>query len=351
MKPLIRIMALFLLSITLIACEDKGSVDEVEPKERTEQDDQQGDTGDKDKEENHQEPDNEKTTEADELEKEQTGGVIESGKGGFLWRIENGDTTVYLQGTVHLGTEDFYPFHEKIEQAYEEADVVVPEVDITEADLLASMGSTVMNGMYMDGTSIEDHISEDLYTKLEEKFSEYNISMEIVGSFKPWMLESLVTQLVAEELNYMHGVDMYFLERAKKDHKEIVELETVAEQLDVLSGQSDRFQEQQLEATLDSIDEFESMMSELFAVYLDGDEDVLLDLLFPEDEETDEEYEAYMVALNDDRNVTMAEKIKGFLEEDTSKTYFVIVGAAHLVMDPHIRTLLEEEGYEIERVY
>lgn len=338
MKQMVRMIVLLLLSITLMACADKNAIDETEPTERTEQ----GET---------EETENQKTGEKEESEEKQTDGAIESGKGGFLWRVENGETTVYLQGTVHLGTEDFYPFHEKLEQAYEEADVVVPEVDITEVDLSSSMDSTVMHGMYMDGSSIEDHISEEVYAKLEDTFLEYNIPMEIVGSFKPWMLESLVMQIAAEELDYMYGVDMYFLERAKKDHKEIVELETVEEQFEVLAGQSDRFQEQQLEATLDSVDEFEDMMSELFAVYLAGDEDVLLDLLFPKDEEMDEEYAKYMVALNDDRNVTMAEKILGFLEEDVGKTYFVIVGTAHLVKDPHIRTLLEEEGYDIERVY
>src|SRR5699024_8712760 len=226
-----------------------------------------------------------------------------------------------------------------------------PEVDIADADLMEDMELSVKMGMYMDGTTIEDHVSEEVYAKLEEVFAEHNLPMEIVETFKPWMIESLITQLVAEELDYMHGVDMYFLERAKKDNKEIIELETAAEQLEVLSGQSDAFQERQLEETLDTIDAFGEMMKELFVVYLDGDEDALLDMLFPEEEETDEEYEEYMVALNDDRNVNMADKIEGFLEDGEGKTYFVIVGTAHLVLDPHIRTLLEEEGYNVERVY
>src|SRR5699024_7250259 len=271
MKYMRRIVILFLLSMILTACQDKDSAETEEPTDTTEQEDEEKvdeDLGEKE---------NEKEQVAD--------GEIESGKGGFLWRVDNGDTTVYLQGTVHLGTEDFYPFNEKIEQAYEEADIVVPEVDIADADLMEDMELSVKMGMYMDGTTIEDHVSEEVYAKLEEVFSEYNLPMEIVETFKPWMLESLITQLVAEELDYMHGVDMYFLERAKEDNKEIIELETAAEQLEVLSGQSDAFQERQLEETLDTIDAFGEMMKELFVVYLDGDEDALLDMLFPEEEE------------------------------------------------------------------
>lgn len=55
----------------------------------------------------------------------------DDGPGGFLWKVEHGETTVYLQGTVHVGPEDFYPMHTEIENAYAEADVVVPEIDIT----------------------------------------------------------------------------------------------------------------------------------------------------------------------------------------------------------------------------
>src|SRR5690625_284730 len=230
-------------------------------------------------------PDNDTDQDSEDVIK--TDATIESGKGGYLWRVENDDTTVYLQGTIHIGTEDFYPFHDSIEEAYENSDVVVPEVDISEVDLLSSLGSTFMHGMYLDGTTIEDHISPDVYEKLDDTLDKYGLSVDLVGFFKPWMLDATLTQLIAEELDYMHGVDMYFLERANEDGKEIIELESVSDQYDVLAGQSAEFQEQQLEETLNSMANFEETMSEVFAVYLDGDEDILLQMLFPEDAEMD----------------------------------------------------------------
>src|SRR5699024_10334607 len=112
-----------------------------------------------------------------------------------------------------------------------------------------------------------------------------------------------------------------------------------------------KFQERQLEETLDSLEHFEGTMLEVFSIYLNGDPDQLITSLFPDESEMDEEYRDYIKALNDDRNVKMAEKIGEFLKEDTGKTYFVIVGTAHLVKEPHIRTFLEEEGYNIKHVY
>ncbi len=301
-----------------------------------------------DDENNDDTPDNDTDQDSEDVIK--TDATIESGKGGYLWRVENDGTTVYLQGTIHIGTEDFYPFHDSIEEAYESADIVVPEVDISEVDLLSSLGSTFMHGMYLDGSTIEDHISPDVYKKLDDTLDKYGLSVDLVGFFKPWMLDATLTQLIAEELDYMHGVDMYFLERANEDGKEIIELESVSDQYDVLAGQSAEFQEQQLEETLNSMENFEETMSQVFAVYLDGDEDTLLQMLFPEDAEMDDEYAEYMKALNDDRNVKMAEKITEFLEDGSGQTYFVIVGTAHLVKDPHIRTLLEEAGYDVEKI-
>src|SRR5699024_12290895 len=83
-------------------------------------------------------------------------------------------------GTIHIGTEDFYPFHDSIEGAYESADVVVPEVDISEVDLLSSLGSTFMHGMYLDGSTIEDHISPDVYERSEEHTSELQSRFDLV---------------------------------------------------------------------------------------------------------------------------------------------------------------------------
>src|SRR5699024_10527542 len=168
---------------------------------------------------------------------------IESGKGGFLWRVDNNDTTVYLQGTIHIGTEDFYPLNDLIEDAYESSDIVVPEVDITEVDILSSIGATFTHGVYYDGTTIKDHISSEVYEKLENVLNQYELPLDLVGYFKPWLLDATITQLVAQELNFFHGIDMYFLEKAKEDGKEIIELESVEDQYDVLAGQSPKFQE------------------------------------------------------------------------------------------------------------
>ncbi|MNO04822.1 TraB family protein [compost metagenome] len=50
-----------------------------------------------------------------------------------------------------------------------------------------------------------------------------------------------------------------------------------------------------------------------------------------------------------DRNVKMTEKIEGYLKGKDSSTYMIAVGAAHMLGEKGIVTLLQEKGYTVTR--
>jgi hypothetical protein len=50
----------------------------------------------------------------------------------------------------------------------------------------------------------------------------------------------------------------------------------------------------------------------------------------------------------DDRNTAMALKVEGFLK--MKETYFVIVGAGHLVGEKGMVEILKKKGYPIEQM-
>ncbi|SES67107.1 hypothetical protein SAMN05216389_101340 [Oceanobacillus limi] len=274
-----------------------------------------------------------------------------NGPGGFLWKVENGETVVYLQGTIHTATEDFYPLNEEIEKAYAEADVIVPEIDLVNLNPMEVQGTTMELAVYQDGTTIEDHIPSDLYEKLDSTLKELGMPIDMLKNYKPWFLSSTIQQLMMQQLGYIQGVDEYFLTRADEDGKEVIGLETVEEQLRIFAETSPEYQIEMLEEALIDLEEFDTQMQEMFDLYKEGDEELLLESLTEEGAEVSEEEQAFMEALNDERNYGMAETIEDFLEEDSGDTYFVIVGSLHLLMEPHVRSILEEAGYEVERVH
>ena len=279
------------------------------------------------------------------------------GPGGFLWKTQKGNTTVYMLGTIHAGPKDFYPMHEKIENAYNEADIVVPEIDITSSSIQGEITKLYMElGAYQDGSSIEDHISDDLYAELKKIFEEYNLPSEM-EMYRPWLLSNIIDSLTLQEAGYMYGVDDYFLTKAQEDDKEIKQLETAQEQLSLFADTSDAYQNELLKSSLHNLDTYEEDMLELFSFYSKGDKEALLNYLEPEyDIDSDdtlllEEDQAFMEKLNDDRNIGMAEQIENYLEEDDDHTYFVIVGTAHLIMEPSVLSILGENGYDIEKIH
>lgn len=272
-----------------------------------------------------------------------------NGPGGYLWKVEHGDTTVYLQGTIHTVTDNFFPLNRKIEEAYAKADVIVPEVDLNNISMFEMQAIYMEYALYEDGSSIQDHLSTDLYKELDRVYTELGYSIDMFEQFKPWFQSNLIQNLMMEELNFTDGVDLYFLNRAEQDQKEIVALETAEDQLSIFANLSEEFQVQMLEESLVEIEELNEQMLESLNLYKEGDGDKLLDYLTVEQETTAEE-QAYMEALNDDRNYKMADKIATFLEEDSGDTYFVIVGTLHLLQEPHILSLLEEKGYTVEQI-
>ncbi|MDV2581520.1 TraB/GumN family protein [Alkalibacillus haloalkaliphilus] len=273
------------------------------------------------------------------------------GPGGFLWQVENEETTVYLLGTIHAGTRDFYPLHESIETAYYEADVIVPEIDLNDLNMYEMQQIQQELGMYEEGETIEDHVSNEMYEQLDETISDLGMSIEMVESYKPWLLSSLIQSLRLQQLGYLHGVDEYFLNQAAIDGKEVEALETFESQFEVLASPSEEYQMTMLEQSLVSLDQFDEEITTMFELYKSGDADELIGYLFDEDATVTEEEEAYMEELNDNRNYNMAEQIDEYLTTNDGKTYFVIVGAAHLIIEPHIVSILEEEGYSVDHIH
>ena len=283
------------------------------------------------------------------FEIEQVG--LPDGPGGFLWKVENGDTPVYLQGTVHLGEPDLFPMHEKIEQAYVESDVVVPEIDLFNVEM-AEMNKLQMElGTYQDETNLEDHLPEETYQEVETFFMDRGFPMGVIDTYKPWLVSNMVSQLMVQELGFTEGVDMYFLSKAQADDKEIIALETPRDQLGIFADLSMDYQVQMLEESLIDINTYEQDLQQLIDIYKSGNVDDLLDVLFETDAAMSVEEEAYMEALNDNRNYGMAEEITKFLESGEDQTYFVIVGSLHLILEPHVISILEEEGYEVEHIH
>ncbi|WP_194165508.1 TraB/GumN family protein [Oceanobacillus sp. CFH 90083] len=289
---------------------------------------------------------NEPVAEEEEADQEEEGG---EGKGGFLWKVESGDTEMYLQGTIHLGTDDFYPLDPAIEEAFDRADVVLPEFNLLEE--MPAQQEILEYATFDDDTTLDEVLSEETYEELDSIFEENGFNLETMNEYQPWFVEMTLLQLTTlrSEVDAQAAVDLYFLEKATEDGKEIVSLESAEQQFEMLSNYSMETQIQTLELAVDGYEDAPEELEELVAAWLEGDIEAMETM--SDDYEEAGINDEYMEELNDKRNIDMANSLDDILQEDSGQVYFVFVGTAHFTVEPSIVTELEDKGYDVEHIY
>ncbi len=274
----------------------------------------------------------------------------QEGSGGFLWKTTHNDITVYMLGSVHVATRDFYPLHADIEEAFEQSDYVAVEADILAIDPLESQALMDEMAMYTDGTTLADHIPAELYAELQTYLEQYGIPMETVDSYEPWFVYMLLDSLRILKFGYNAelGIDQHFLEAAVETEKEIIELESVEFQMSMFDSFPIEVQQYLVESSLDEASNAKDEMDKMLTLWKNGEEEALEEMILATDNQTEEE-KIFTTALLDDRNVGMTDKIEGFLNGEGNEQYFVIVGAAHYFGEKGILQLLEDRGYTVEK--
>jgi uncharacterized protein YbaP (TraB family) len=270
----------------------------------------------------------------------------ETGKS-FLWRVKSTSTTVYLLGSIHFLKKEFYPLHETVESAYDSSDTLVVEANVNDVGKL-DLTTLMDKALYKNDDGLEKHVSSETYELIKQKTRSLGIPPELADRQKPWLLALSLETLELTKLGYdpMHGVDYYFLSKALGKRR-ILELESLDEQIRLLSGFSDREQEIFLLVTMKSLGSMASQLDTLVQAWASGDTATVESILTKSTRE-DGTIERIHEKLLDERNTKMSSKIEDYLNSGGS--YFVVVGAGHLVGKAGIVELLRARGYSVEQL-
>lgn len=265
-----------------------------------------------------------------------------SGFKGYMWSVEKDDSKVYLFGSIHLASEALYPFDPSVEEAFSSSDHLVLEADVSDMSQILELSEKML---YSGTDTVYNHLSEEGILKYEMICNELNLKPSLLERIQIWALGSNLMALQLNESDYKadSGVDMYFTNQAKKEAKNIIELEGAMFQVNLLSSFSDEVQEEMFISALGTTDETIESFEELYDNYLTGDIDLMTNYLMTEEISSNEAADKAML---EDRNIGMFNKIKTYLE--TKDDYFVVVGLAHLLGDKSVVALLESEGYKVD---
>jgi len=262
----------------------------------------------------------------------------------IMWEVTKDDAKVYLLGSIHMARPDVYPLDAVLTNAYEKSDHLVVEIDMNKIDIFSIM----KKAYYKDDTRLMDNLNEDTYKMLQDEFAKLDVEESFYNKMKPWfaVMTLLNLKLTNSGFEAAEGIDMYFLKRAMEDSKPILELESGTFQITLLDSILGNMQDDFIQYSLQDFDSTDSYVDDMFDLWISGDAAGLEKAAFEQYKlmpNADEFAKAFLF----DRNINMTEKIKGYLRTD--KTYFVVVGAAHLLGEKGIIKLLENENYKVEQ--
>lgn len=265
----------------------------------------------------------------------------------MFWQVKNGGSVVYLLGSVHVATPDYYPLPDVIESSFKRSDILVLEINPLSQESQKEMLAMQQKAAYAGNDNLENHLDRETYRLLVDRLQKFHLPIPAMSKLKPAILSVTLSMAKLATLGYTstNGIDMYFLQKAGTS-KPVQELESAKMQMDLLVNMphADTF----LRYTLDEMDNFETMMKKIDAAWKHGDVGYIEKLLiddaeskYPELKDTNEKF-LYQ------RNIGMADKIDGYLK--SGKTYFVVVGTGHLVGPKGIIALLKKHGFMAQQL-
>jgi len=260
-----------------------------------------------------------------------------------FWSAKGAHNTVYLLGSVHVlkpGDSDLPPDSLR---AYDNSKALVMELDLNNISPESLLGTDLSDGMLPQGQTLAEALGPSVYGKFVTHLQPLGVEPDFFSQFQPWFAAISLEQLELARLGFESGsgVDEQFAARAQTDHKPIIALETIEQQLGIFAHLSLDEQRRFMLYTLDDADDTASATDAVITAWRNGDTKSLEQLL----SESYAQYPELFRVLTTDRNRAWLPVITGLLHED--QDYLVIVGALHLVGKDGIIQLLQQQGYQV----
>lgn len=265
----------------------------------------------------------------------------------FIWKAESDKGKAYLLGSIHFGSKDMYPLPAPIMNAFADSDALVVEANVAGKKASEGLGGLLQLGLYQDGSTLKDHVSADAWKMLKKTANKLEIPLMLLEKQKPWLVMLTLTGLFMKQHGYSEklGIDWYFLKQAA-DQKPVIELESVAQQLNFMDELSAAEQEQMLTQGLRDLEAGGAQFKAMVDAWKNGELDTM-DALTRESFDVQPESKGMYQALITGRNEIMANKVRNLTED--GRTYFVVVGAAHLSGQQGMIELLKAKGFKVSQ--
>jgi hypothetical protein len=257
----------------------------------------------------------------------------------LLWKVEGkGIETSYIFGTFHMISQNDFVLKDPVKDALKNSDVLVLELDMDDPSMQQQM---IQKIQMLGGASIKNMLEENEFNAVDSVLkATMGQSLSMMQTFKPFIVSSMIIPTLIE--GQVVSYEMQLITLAKQDNKEVLGIETVAEQMAIFDSipyqqQADELAEMIMEREK-TLKEFKRMINLYNAEDIEG-----LYAMFYDYYETDKEIKLLL----HDRNIKWQSRIPEIIKDQSA---FIGVGAGHLGGEKGIVQLLRDAGYKVTAV-
>lgn len=262
-----------------------------------------------------------------------------------LWKVADGDTTIYLFGTVHALPPGTTWYEGPARQAFEKSDTLVLEMVAPKTE--SELAPTLMALGFSQGQPpLAERVAAPDRPRLAAVLREAGMPATAFNAMETWLATMMLSmqQLRNFGLDPKLGAEQTLTAKAQSGGKRIIGLETAAEQMGFFDTLPEPDQRAFLSATLKQWSDMKTKMRDLVTRWTAGD----VEAIGTEMNESMRETPRLAKILLADRNARWAGWIKSRLAQPG--TVFVAVGAGHLAGADSVQASLARHGLKPERV-
>lgn len=263
-----------------------------------------------------------------------------------VWQVSKSGKIFYLAGSIHLLSKDDYPLPKAYQQAYQNSEALVLEIDLGKTTGASFQRNLLQMMSYPIGERLQHHLSKKTYLKLRQHFQKNNKDLNDFSHFKAGYISMLLTIFELQKLNMAGtGVDQYFFNLAEKDQKMVVGLESLQTHFEALASMGDGYEDELIEHSLNELKILQPQLQKMKQAWRSGDlkatEAVTIASIKTEFPEL---YQRILVA----RNQAWLPKIASLIH--ASKTSFILIGNAHLAGKEGLIHQLKLKGFTLKQL-
>ena len=262
-----------------------------------------------------------------------------------FWHASKDGRNLWVLGSIHVGLDSFYPLPASIEEAWQQADILIVEADLHTISDQDNQQIAQLSQLPA-GDRLANHLSPSQYKALLKQAKAYGLPEASLSPLRPWVAAITLMQQALARAGYQAdlGVDEHFNTLAGRTGMPVRGLERVPEQFAYLASMGD-LEDDFLQSTLEQIGTLQQEVPKLLQAWQDGDGSALQRLL-SEEQGSPALQELMERRLLKERNHNWIPKLLAMPE----KNKFLVVGALHLYGPDGVLNLLRQQGYKVQVV-